>query len=109
MNVDAEKIGTGLRRIRRRRWYLWLVSLAYVPIIWMTLVLTRSNRAVAVVYCIWIVFLAKAVLPVAFVLCPRCGNRFHMKGFFPRYRRRCLHCGLHITADKKFIQPPPPH
>ncbi len=101
MTTDESRLSTGLQRIRRRRWYLWLVSLAYVPIMWITLVTTRSNRALAAVFVIWIVFLCKAVLPVAFVLCPRCGNRFHMKGFFPLYLRRCLHCGLHINADKK--------
>jgi hypothetical protein len=102
------KISSGLRRIRRRRWYLWLVSLAYVPIMWITLQWTHSNKALVVVFIIWIVFLCKAVLPVAFVLCPRCGNYFHMKGFFPLYRRRCLHCGLPINADKKTLQPPSP-
>ena len=108
MTMDSDKIGSGLRRIRRRRLYLWLVSLAYVPIMLLTRELTHSNRALAVVFCIWIVFLCKAVLPVAFVLCPRCGNCFHMKGFFPLYLRRCLHCGLHINADKKTGEPPPP-
>lgn len=101
MTSDESGISSGLRRIRRRRIYLWLVSLAYVPIMLTTLELTHSNHVLAVVFVIWLIFLCRAVLPVAFVLCPRCGNRFHMKGFFPSYRRRCLHCGLHITADKK--------
>ncbi len=101
MTTDLSRIGTGLRRIRRRRWYLWLVSLAYVPIMLITRAWTHSDRALAAVFAIWIVFLCKAVLHVAFVLCPQCGNYFHMKGFFPIYRRRCVHCGLHISADKK--------
>ena len=101
MTMDAEKIGTGLKRVRRRRMYLWMVSLAYVPLMLTTLVLTHSNKALTAVFCIWVVFLCRAVLPVAFVLCPRCGDRFHMKGFFPYYGRSCLHCGLHINADRK--------
>lgn len=109
MTTDVSEIGSGLRRIRRRRKYLWLVSLAYMPIMWITLKMTYSHQALAVVYVIWIFFLCKAVLPVAFALCPRCGNYFHMKGFFPVYLlRKCLHCGLHISADKKSAVPPSP-
>ena len=106
MTTDQSRIGPGLRRIRRRRRYLWLVSLAYLPIMLITLKVTHSNRALAAVFVIWIVFLCKAVLPVAFAVCPRCGNYFHMKGFFPLYLRRCLHCGLHINADRKSTAPP---
>jgi len=106
MTTELSEIGPGLARIRRRRRYLWLVSIAYVPIMWITLKWTHSNKALGVVFVIWVVFLCKAVLPVAFVFCPRCGNYFHMKGFMPLYLRRCLHCGLHINADKKTFRSP---
>jgi hypothetical protein len=99
--MEKESLESGLRRIRRRRCYLWMIAAAYLPLMGMTMALTHSNRALIAVYCIWVVFLAKAVLPVAFVLCPRCGKRFHMKGFFPRYGRKCVHCGIHINADKE--------
>ncbi len=80
---------------------LWLVIISYVPMMYMTLKWTHSDKALAVVFVIWLVFLIKAVLQTAFAICPRCGNYFHIKNFHPRYlMRRCLHCGLHINADK---------
>lgn len=101
MSEDFSAIGIGLKRIRRRRWVLWSVALVYLPEMLITLKLTHSGFALGVVFVIWFVFLCYAVVPVAFSLCPRCGNYFHMKGLMPVYLRRCLHCGLHICADKK--------
>jgi hypothetical protein len=37
---------------------------------------------------------------VCFSPCPRCGNHFHMSGFMPVWLRRCIHCRLHLRADK---------
>jgi hypothetical protein len=94
-------IGAGLRKVRKRRWLLWGVLLVYVPAIWLSLTLTHSDRITAVVFGVWLVALIVAVLFVSTALCPRCGNYFHVYGMTPLYLRRCLHCKLHITADKK--------
>jgi hypothetical protein len=32
--------------------------------------------------------------------CPRCGNYFHLHGMTLLILRKCLHCQLHINADK---------
>ena len=101
MVEDSPGIGDELRILRKKRWVLWSVALLYLPQMWITVKLTHSNFAIYVVFVIWCVCLCYAVLPVAFAICPRCGNFFHMKGFMPRYLRRCLHCGLHICADKR--------
>ena len=94
-------IGSGLRKVRKRRWFLWGVLLVYVPAIWLSLTLTHSDRITAVVFGVWLVALIVAVFFVSTALCPRCGNYFHVYGMTPLYLRRCLHCKLHITADKK--------
>ena len=98
---DDAAIAAGLQIVRKRRWFLWGVILIYVPAVWTSLTLTGSDRATAVVFGVWLVALIIAVFFVTTATCPRCGNLFHMHGFTPLYLRKCLHCQLHITADKK--------
>lgn len=99
--VDPAQLAAGLRIIRRRRWFLWSLIIVYVPAVWTSLTLTRSDRATAVVFGVWLVLLIIAVCFVTSARCPRCGNLFHMHGFTPLYLRKCLHCQLHISADRK--------
>ncbi len=98
---DPSAIGSGLRKVRKRRWFLWGLLLVYVPAIWLSLHLTHSDRITAVVFGVWLVVLIIAVFFVSTARCPRCGNYFHVYGMTPLYLRRCLHCKLHISADKK--------
>ena len=100
-NEDVSKFASGLGKLRRRRWFLWGVILVYVPSIWLSLRLTNSDRQTAKVFAVWFLFVLVSSMLAATGKCPRCGNFFHVNGFIPLYLRRCLHCGLHITADKK--------
>jgi hypothetical protein len=101
MSTDPLYTGPELGRIRDCRMCLWLVALAYVPMMLMTSKWNHSDTALGAVFVIWLAFLCRAALQVAFAICPRCGNYFHIKTLFPSYlRRRCVHCGLHINADK---------
>lgn len=95
------QFGPGLRKIRKRRWFLWSLLLVYVPAIWLSLTLTHSDRITQMVFGVWLVFLIVAVFLVSTARCPRCGNYFHVHGMTALYLRRCLHCRLHITADRK--------
>jgi hypothetical protein len=99
--VDPAIIAAGLRILRKRRWFLWSLIIVYMPAVWTSLALTRSDRATAVVFGVWLVFLIVAVFFVTTARCPRCGNLFHMHGITPLYLRRCLHCQLHISEDKR--------
>ena len=98
--VDPLKITSGLGIVRRRRWYLWVVILAYLPVMQLTLVKTQSFRITGTVFVVWLVVLCIVVALSAVARCPRCGNYFHMNGLTLLYFRKCLHCGLHIKADK---------
>lgn len=98
---------SGLRKLRGRRRVMGGLILIYVPVIWLSLELTGSDRATALVFGIWVVLLFFAVLWVAVARCPRCSNPFHLNGVIPLYLRHCLHCGLHISADKKPTESPP--
>jgi hypothetical protein len=102
-HVEASNIGSGLSKIRRRRWFLWAVFLTYVPAIWLSLEWTRSDSATAVVFAVWVVFAAVGGALVGFARCPRCNNYYHVKGLIPVWVRKCLHCDLSIRADKQRI------
>ncbi|MBI5017200.1 MAG: hypothetical protein HZB55_17175 [Deltaproteobacteria bacterium] len=97
---EAE-LSAGLSVIRRRRWYLWAVLLTYLPAIWLSLEITESDRKTAVVFGVWVAMAAVAGAVVAAARCPRCGNYFHLMGLMPVWVRKCLHCGLGLTVDKR--------
>jgi hypothetical protein len=91
----------GLRRIRKRRWLLWAEILLYVPMMMAVMKMVPTNGALAVAFGLWFVLLWFVVGYSALARCPRCGNYFHMHGMTLLYLRKCLHCQLHLTADKK--------
>ena len=61
ITVDPTVIATGLRIIRKRRWFLWSLIIAYIPGVWTSLTLTGSDKATAVFFGIWLVLLIIAV------------------------------------------------
>jgi hypothetical protein len=95
------ELGPGLRLIRRRRWYLWAVILIYLPLMWTTLQFTAVFNATALAFAVWFVFLLVIALLAAVARCPRCGNYFHVNGMTFLCLRKCLHCQLHLTADRQ--------
>jgi hypothetical protein len=112
--VSDVALSRGLARVRRRRWFLWIVILIYLPAIWASLRLTGSDSQTAVVFAVWFAFLLTASCLASFARCPRCGNYFHVHGFVPLFGRRCVHCRLHLTEDRRTrksdappAQPPP--
>jgi hypothetical protein len=98
--TTSAEFGPGLSIVRRRRWYLWVVILVYVPAMWLTLKVSPTYHAVEIVFAVWFVFLFAVATYSALARCPRCGNYFHMHGMTLLYLRKCLHCGLHVSADK---------
>ncbi len=100
-SVDPAIMAAGLRKVRKRRWLLWSLILIYLPGIWSCLTLTGSDRATGLFFGIWLILLIIGVFFVTTAKCPRCGNLFHMHGITPLYLRNCLHCRLHICADKR--------
>jgi hypothetical protein len=92
---------SGLKKVRQRRWLLWVTILVYVPAMMVSLQSAGGWDTVVKVFIAWIILLCFAVGLAVLVRCPDCGNCYHTHGptFFPF--RRCVHCGLHILADKK--------
>jgi hypothetical protein len=100
---DFTAYSQGLGSIRRRRWFLWLTIIMYIPSIWVSLQLTHSDRTTFMVFVIWFAVTAYASGYAAIARCPRCKNYFHLKGVLSLYLRRCMHCDLHLNSDRKVI------
>lgn len=98
--VKPIDLSPGLCEIRRRRWCLWVVILVYVPLIKVALSYSGEFEVIGKVFAVWFVFMFAAVLWSSLAKCPRCGNYFHIQGFTLLYLRKCLHCRLHINADR---------
>jgi hypothetical protein len=105
MTTPAEptftELHTGLARIRRRRWYLWSALLIYLPAMMLTLRLSDSMHVALWVFGTWFVLTFILAFVAALAPCPRCGNYFHMHGMTLLYWRKCLHCQLHLCADRQ--------
>lgn len=107
-SMDPSEYETGLKKVRKRRYFLWLVILAYLPSMMVALDATGHRIWVAITFSSWLVLLIIAVAMACLVRCPRCGECFHTHGptFLPF--RRCLHCALHVKADKRAPEEEPP-
>lgn len=100
-NHDVSTFGPALRRIRRRRKYLFGTILGYIPALWITHSFSPTDRSMGIVFGVWFVILFITALLSAIAPCPRCGNYFHVNGMVILYLRKCLHCQLPINADKQ--------
>lgn len=99
--VEAELLRRGLQKVRRRRWFFWWVLIVYLPMMAVTQKITESFAASLPVFFAWCIVLLVATAVSATVRCPRCKNYFHVNGMTLLYLRKCLHCQLHVTADKR--------
>jgi hypothetical protein len=94
------ELATGLALIRRRRWYLWGGILIYLPALKLTMMLTPSTKVILGVVGLWLLLSFSLAFFAALARCPRCGNYFHMHGPTLLFMRKCLHCQLHLCADR---------
>lgn len=99
--IDPIEYRSSLQKIRKRRWFLWSVIIVYLPAMKVALDSPDYKTWVTIVFATWIVVLIIAVVFACIARCPRCGECFHTHGptFLPF--RRCLHCALHVNADKR--------
>lgn len=95
--IETVDIIAGLRKVRRRRWFLWGVILIYMPGLLVALELQATSRAMAWLFGLWIFLLCVVVAMATVVKCPRCAKPYHTNGptFLPV--RRCVHCGLPVN------------
>ena len=97
---DPQDLSRGLAKIRQRRWILWGIIGIYLPGLYLALESGLSGGTLARLFWAWVGLLCVAVGMATVVKCPNCRNSFHTNGptFLPV--RRCLHCGLHLKADR---------
>lgn len=96
-----DELTKGLALIRRRRWYLWGAILIYLPVLKLTLTLSPSLRITLCVVGLWLLLSFTLAFFAALARCPRCGHYFHMHGPTLLFMRKCLHCQLHLCADRR--------
>ncbi|SRR5579871_2223525 len=60
---------------------------------------TMSLRAVQILVVGWFVFVLIMQTLTYHLRCPRCGQRFHVKGTFKQMATKCLHCGQNKYED----------
>lgn len=99
--VDESSFRPALNLIRRRRKYFFATIAAYLPAMWAINKLSPTYRSFGIGIGVWVVVLFTTALMSAVTRCPRCGNYFHVHGMTLLYLRKCLHCQLHINADKR--------
>lgn len=97
--TESQDLPARLAGIRNRRMFLWLVFASYIPAIWFALKIGGDTLA-AVVAILWLSMSATGGVLVSFAICPRCGNRFHMKGISTSWGSRCVHCKLSLSEGK---------
>jgi len=95
------ELTTGLALIRRRRWYLWGAILIYLPLLKLTLTFSQSLHVALSVVGLWLLLSFSLAFFAALARCPRCGHYYHMHGPTLLFLRKCLHCQLHLCADRR--------
>ena len=99
--VDPAAYRPAMDKIRRRRKYFFGLILIYMPAMWLCIQMKLTTDAILTIIAIWSVLVFIAALMAAVTYCPRCGNYFHVHGMTLMFLRKCLHCQLHINADRK--------
>lgn len=100
LEIDPASFGPAMDIVRKRRKIFFFTVLAYMPLMGVVHKFSPNFRSMVIAFAIWVVVLFITALYSALAKCPRCGNYFHMHGMSLLYLRRCLHCQLHITADR---------
>ncbi len=98
--IEPSTLKRGLDIIRNRRLFFFGTVIAYMPFMWVVHKISPSFRSLAIAFGVWVLVLFLTALYSAVARCPRCGQYFHMNGMSLLYLRRCLHCQLHVNADK---------
>ena len=98
--TDPVAISQGLTKIRKYRWLLWSSLIVYLPGLFLALRLGFARGTMTWLFGAWVALICVTVGLACAVKCPRCSKPFHSNGptFLPI--RKCLHCGLHVSADR---------
>lgn len=88
-----DAIEAGLAEIRRRRLFLWVVFLLYLPVVGGFGAIVHDPILIFCLAVSWMALFAFAGWRVSQSRCPRCSNPFHRRVLYHNiFTRRCLHC-----------------
>src|SRR5947208_2908718 len=99
--TDREK--KGLLEIRRKRSWMWILFLSYLPAVYVFSLFTQAENAIVVFAASWMAVFIAAAIRAGFSCCPRCHKYFYMnmRIFFANaWARRCLNCGLRLVQEE---------
>ena len=102
--ISYEELHQGLKKIRQRRWFLWLLIICYLPMMMLAMRADNPQQMIIGAFVVWLVLLIVAVALLALVRCPQCGHCYHMNGYSFRPVRKCFYCGLPLNQDKKSLR-----
>ena len=98
---DQRLIRAGLADIRRRRRYMWVLLLGFLPFGVLVSLLPISDSLVPWLAFGWLGVFAIASIRSNLSKCPRCGRNYHqfMIVFIP-WSNKCGSCGLALNGGQ---------
>jgi TRAP-type uncharacterized transport system fused permease subunit len=96
--IDPVTYMNVMKKTRRRRLFLFVTLLAYIPALLITRQISPTDSAMGTLFVIWVIVLTIVAFLAALSRCPRCANYFPVHGLTFLVLRRCLHCQLHISS-----------
>ncbi len=94
----------GLQKLRKMRTLVWVIGLGIIPWGVLTAFISVYFNCENLIHLFTFYILIASIISFInlCIKCPRCGKYFHIgKYYFTNtLSRRCLHCDLHIAADK---------
>lgn len=102
LNNENNKIKKALARIRIKLIIVFVMVLLYIPVGMVILEFEVFNDQDYYAYYSLFWFLITFIIwtSYCFSRCPQCGKFFFFKILGWPLARECVHCGLHIKADK---------
>jgi hypothetical protein len=99
-NQTDNTIETGLQRIRRLRFLMWGVLLAFFPLGFLATALRPPEWLLTTIGVVWFVSFVILVLAHGFSRCPACDRFFNVRADLHGnpLTRKCLNCGLSLRC-----------
>ncbi len=100
MDIPAQ-----LSKVKRRRRFLWILTLGYLPGVALCYSLSWCRPAAFNLGASWMALIFLASVFVTFSRCPNCGDFFHWAYLWCNpLARSCRHCGLSLNAGLKGLK-----
>jgi len=76
-----------------------VLLLGFLPVMWLTSLVSNSGTASAIISACYAGLLLYSVVLSVFSSCPKCGNTFCMSSWSNPFAQRCMNCGLPLSGE----------